>query len=394
MAGLVIDTKKCTLCGICAAQCPFSAMSLTDSTVEINAACKMCRLCIKNCPQHAISEEQQIEPEIDKSLWHDILVYVEHQEGKIHPVTIELIGEALKLASVIHQKVVCLMVGEHIEQAAQQVLDYGVEAVDVYDHPQLHYFRADVYSEVFEDCIRRRKPTVVLVGATVSGRSLAPRTAVRFRTGLTADCTKLEMRENTDLVQIRPAFGGNIMAQILNTNHRPQFATVRYKVMEMAKKQPRQGEVVLCDTSHLQLTSSIKILEVLQKEEEINISDAEILVVVGRGIKEEKTIVLIEKLAHLLKAQMACTRPIVEAGRYSVQSQIGLSGRTVKPKLILTFGVSGAIQFTAGMKNSETIIAINSDQDAPIFELAHVAVIADATEVVETMLKELEGVTA
>ena len=392
MSGLVIDPKKCTRCGLCITQCPFNAMAMVDGQVQINAACKMCRMCLRNCPSQAISEQVDApQPQIDKSQWHYILVYVEHSYGRIHPVTLELIGKAHELARVIGQQVNCLMIGDHIEQAADSLLDYGVANVYLYEDERLKYFRADNYTEVFEDCIQRSHPAVVLVGATVSGRSLAPRTAARFRTGLTADCTVLEMRENTDLVQIRPAFGGNIMAQILNTNHRPQFATVRYKVMDPAVKQARIGKVVSCPIDPAKLDSKIEWLKIENKEQEVSISDAEVLVAVGRGVKDEKTLALIEALAQKLHAQMACSRPVVESGRYDVRRQIGLSGRTVKPKLILTFGISGAIQFTAGMKGAEKIIAVNTDPQAPIFDLAHVAVVGDAGQIAENMLKEMEG---
>lgn len=386
--------KNVRAAGLCITQCPFNAMAMVDGQVQINAACKMCRMCLRNCPSQAISEQVDApQPQIDKSQWHDILVYVEHSDGRIHPVTLELIGKAHELARVIGQQVNCLMIGDHIEQAADSLLDYGVANVYLYEDARLQYFRADNYTEVFEDCIQRSHPAVVLVGATVSGRSLAPRTAARFRTGLTADCTVLEMRENTDLVQIRPAFGGNIMAQILNTNHRPQFATVRYKVMDPAVKQARIGKVVSCPIDPAKLNSKIEWLKIENKEQEVSISDAEVLVAVGRGVKDEKTLALIETLAQKLHAQMACSRPVVENGRYDVRRQIGLSGRTVKPKLILTFGISGAIQFTAGMKGAEKIIAVNTDPQAPIFDLAHVAVVGDAGQIAENMLKEMEGET-
>lgn len=391
MAGIIIDEKKCVLCGLCVRQCPFQAMQIINGKVEINAACKMCRLCLKNCPKQAISEQKDEKKEVlDKSEWKDILVYVEHTDGKIHPVTIELIGKALELAHVINQKVRCLMIGSDIGPAAESLLDYGVSSIEVYDDPSLRYFRVDNYAEVFEDCINHLKPTVVLVGATVSGRSLAPRVAARFKTGLTADCTVLEMRENTDLVQIRPAFGGNIMAQILNKDHRPQFATVRYKVMDPAKKQARAGEIHHCAVKEEQLKSKIEILKIEPKIQQKSISDADVLIAVGRGVKDEKTIQLLEKLAHLLHGEIACSRPLVESGKFNVNRQIGLSGRTVKPKLIITFGISGAIQFTAGMKGAEKIIAVNTDKNAPIFDLAHVAIVGDAAEFAQKLIDEME----
>ena len=390
--GISIDHGKCVLCKVCLSKCPFNALELKDGKIEVNAACKMCRICIRSCPEKAISEEVITnKTNIDKDSWRDILVYVEHDNKTIHPVTFELIGKAKELAEVIHQKVHCLMIGYQIKDLAEELLAYGVDEVDVYDDEKLAYFRSDIYKDVFVHCIDRRKPNTVLVGATVSGRSLAPRVAAYYKTGLTADCTILRMRTSTDLVQIRPAFGGNIMAQILNTDHRPQFATVRYKVMDKAAREIPHGKVNIIDTEKLALSSKIEILKVIDKPQIEGIEDAEVLITIGRGIKDEKTIGKIEKLAEMIGAEISCTRPLVESGRYSVYRQIGLSGRSVKPKLIITFGVSGAIQYTSGMKNSELIIAVNNDPNAAIFDIAHVAVVADAGEIVDRLLKKLGG---
>ena len=393
MTGLVFDAARCTHCGLCVRQCPFSALFMENDRLEVSAACRMCGVCVRSCPQQAIRMEKADQPMLDKRQWRDILVYVEHDEGKIHPVTLELIGKAHELASVVGQHVRCLMIGDQIEQAADTLLDYGAAEVLVAQDPQLRYFRSDNYTEVFAEAIRMRRPAVVLVGATVSGRSLAPRVAARFRTGLTADCTVLQMRENTDLVQIRPAFGGNIMAQILNTHHRPQFATVRYKVMDPAHRRPRTGQVVRMTLNETMLKSRIQLLKTEPHPQQTSIADAEVLVAVGRGIRDEKTLQQIQLLAGKLGAQLACSRPLVESGRFPVYRQIGLSGRTVKPKLILTLGISGAIQFTAGMNQAEKIIAVNTDPQAPIFDLAHVAVFGDAARITEQMLKEMEEIS-
>ena len=242
MATLVLHHEKCTLCGNCVENCPFGAMEIKDGKVQINASCRMCRLCVKNCPCEAITlEEDQEQPQVDKEQWKGVMVFVEQEASGIHPVAYELLGEAKKLASVISQPVYAVYIGdENADQQAKELLHYGADQVFVYAHPQLKEFRADVYVNILEDCIKQVRPGSVLVGATSLGRSLAPRCATRFRTGLTADCTKLEMKENTDLVQIRPAFGGNIMAQIITTHSRPQFATVRYKVMDAASRTPEE----------------------------------------------------------------------------------------------------------------------------------------------------------
>lgn len=392
MSGIVIDHSICTKCEICIGVCPFGALEMKNGQIEVNAACRVCKICIEQCPVRAISLQEDEVTEVDKDAYQNILVYVEHVKGKIHPVTIELIGKALEMAAVVKQKVNCIFIGSDILQEAEELLAYGVNNVYVYDKPELEYFRVDNYANMFEDCIEESRPACVLVGATTTGRSLAPRVATRFRTGLTADCTILEMRENTDLVQIRPAFGGNIMAQILTTSHRPQFATVRYKVMDPAVKVDKPcGAVVSCKIEPQRLESKIKIHNVEEKKTEVDISNADIIIVAGNGVKDERGYLLCAELAEALGGTIAVTRPLVEKNYASYLYQIGLSGRTVKPKLIVCCGVSGAIQFTAGMNNSDVIIAINSDPEAAIFNVAHYALVGDLYEVIPQLLEEMKG---
>lgn len=392
MAGIVIDKSKCTLCEACVQVCPFKALSIENGVVEVNANCKMCRICVKQCPFSAISIEEEKKIAVDKSLYSGILVYVEHLRGKIHPVTYELIGKARELVSVVNQEVYCVFIGKDVHQSASELLQYGVKQVFVYEDEQLEFFKVDTYANVFYDCIQKLHPQTVLVGATTTGRSLAPRVATRLRTGLTADCTVLQMRENTDLVQIRPAFGGNIMAQILTTNNRPQFATVRYKVMNHAKKvEYPTGEVVSCAIDPSLLKSKIDIIEVHKNQEEIDIAQADILVVAGNGVKDEKGFELVKSLAKELGGMVAVTRPLVEKNFASYLYQIGLSGRTVKPKLIITCGVSGAIQFVAGMNSSEVIVAIDSNPEATIFKTAHYAIVGDLYEILPSLIEQIKG---
>ncbi|MBO4733495.1 MAG: electron transfer flavoprotein subunit alpha/FixB family protein, partial [Clostridia bacterium] len=206
----------------------------------------------------------------------------------------------------------------------------------------------------------------------------------------TADCTMLEMKENTDLVQIRPAFGGNIMAQIITPNTRPQFCTVRYKIFSAPGWCEPNGEVINMPVTDKMLSGDTEVLKTVNKPEEIDISDAEIIVAVGRGIKSKDDLALAEKLANKLGAQLACTRPLIEAGWFDAKRQIGLSGRTVKPKLIITLGVSGSVQFAAGMQNSDKIIAVNSDKSAPIFKIAHYGFVGDLYEIVPKLLEKIE----
>ncbi|MCB8816167.1 electron transfer flavoprotein subunit alpha/FixB family protein [Desulfosporosinus shakirovi] len=372
--------------------CPFGALEHKNGTLEITAGCKMCKLCVKKGPQGVMEFIEDAATTVDKDSWKGIGVYVDHVEGEIHPVTLELIGKAKELASVVNFPVYCVFIGYNIKDKAQELLHYGVDEVFVYDYEELKHFRIEPYTAAFEDFIQRIKPSSLLVGATTIGRSLAPRVAARFRTGLTADCTTLEMKENTDLVQIRPAFGGNIMAQIICPNTRPQMATVRYKVMNAPEKQCEpNGKIALCQLDPQQLVSSINVLKVTHKQIEENISDAEVIIAVGRALKSEKDMAMIVELAQLLGAQIAGTRPLVEAGWINAKQQIGLSGRTVKPKLIITLGISGAVQFTAGMNSSEQIFAINIDPLASIFNIAHYGIIGDLYEVVPQLIEDIKG---
>jgi electron transfer flavoprotein alpha subunit len=391
MVRLVIDEGRCDGCGMCVARCPFGALTMEAGRVTLNAACKLCKICIKQCPAGAIILEETAAAGVDKSAWRGILVYVEHLDGVIHPVTLELIGKARELAGRINHPVYALWIGADIGKRAANLLKYGVDRVLVYDDEALRYFKADTYTNIFEDGIRELKPTAVLVGATSVGRSLAPRVAARFRTGLTADCTQLELKPETDLVQIRPAFGGNIMARIVTTRTRPQFATVRYKVMEPAVCVDRPaGAVIRGEIRPDRLESRIRVVEVVAKEKQENISDAEVLVVAGRGVKNGADLALLEELAGQLGGQMACTRPLVEAGWLSYTRQIGLSGRTVKPKLIITCGVSGAVQFTACMNGSEQIFAINQDRTAPIFKVAHYGIVGDLYQILPRLIATIK----
>lgn len=371
--------------------CPFSAIEAKDGKIEVNAGCKMCKICVKKGPAGVMEFIEEETPQIDKSLWKGVAVYVDHVEGDIHPVTYELIGKAKQLAAKINHPVYAVFLGHNIKDKAQEILHYGVDEVFVYDYEELKHFTIEPYTAAMEDFVSNVMPSALLVGATTVGRSLAPRVAARFRTGLTADCTILDMKENTDLVQIRPAFGGNIMAQILNPNNRPQLATVRYKVMDAPERTAEvSGKITVVNMDKSKLTSNINVIRVTKKVVEASISDAEIIVAAGRGVKSEKDLAMINELADLLGAQVATTRPLIEAGWADAKKQIGLSGRTVKPKLIITCGISGAVQFAAGMNNSECIVAINNDPKASIFNVAHYGIVGDIYEIIPELIKNIK----
>ena len=372
--------------------CPFGAISYENNTLDISSACKMCKMCVRK-GQGLVDFVEEVK-EIDKSLWKGICVYADCTGGNIHRVTFELCGKAKELAAVTGHPVYALVIGHNVVSCAETLRHYGVDKVFVYDHPQFADFRIEPYTAAFCDFIEKEQPSSILVGATNLGRQLAPRVAARCRTGLTADCTVLEMKENTDLVQIRPAFGGNIMAQIVTPNTRPQFCTARYKVFTEPKPSAEaSGEIVTMEVTDAMLLSAIEVLDSRDKPKDIDIAEAEVIVAVGRGASSEAMRQQAKELADLLGGVVACTRPLVEGNVYDAKHQIGLSGRTVKPKLIITLGISGAVQFAAGMKSSDCIVAINTDPNAPIFDVAHYCVVGDVNEIVPKLIDRIKGVS-
>ena len=377
--------------------CPFSAITYQDGKLAIGADCTMCGLCHRNGPEGAVTleddEEKNFHPAdervraANKDEWRGVAVFAECRSGVVHPVTMELIGKARELAGVTGHPVYALLICGRGNGAVDRLLRSGVDALYVYEDAAFDEFLIEPYANAFSDFIEKAKPSSVLVGATNIGRSLAPRVAARFRTGVTADCTMLEMRENTDLVQIRPAFGGNIMARIITPRHRPQFCTVRYKIF--SAREPEKHARASLKRMALpaeKLISSVQILSVEEKPAQIDISDAKIIVAAGRGFKKKEDLSMAEELASVLGAQLACTRPLIECGWFDPRRQIGLSGRTVGADLIITAGISGSVQFAAGMRGCKCIIAINEDPGAPIFNIAHYAAVGDLYEVLPKLI--------
>lgn len=369
--------------------CPFGAIEYTNE-LSINSGCKMCKLCVKKGPAGCIEYvEDAIVNQIDKSLWRGVAVFIEHDGNSIHPVSFELIGKAKELADVIKHPVYAVLMTDDVNKFKDEILSYGVDKLYAYEHQELNHFNVEKYTLCMENFINKIKPTVVLYGGTSTGRSFAPRVAARFRTGLTADCTILGMKENTDLIQNRPAFGGNVMASIVCPNTRPQMATVRYKIFKMPNKVTPHGELVKMDIDFA-LKSNMSLLEIKNKDQAVDISEADVLVAVGRCFKTKEDLDMAQELATLLGGQLAVTRPLVEAGLTDAKKQIGLSGRTVAPKLLITLGVSGAVQFTAGMTGAQTVFAINTDKSAPIFDVAHYGIVGDAFAILPQLIKSIK----
>ena len=370
--------------------CPFKAISYQNGKLDVNAGCKLCKMCVRNGPAGVMTFAEDEVKIINKDDYRGVSVYVDSDHGNIHKVSFELIGKAKELAKVINHPVIALLIGYDTGKDVEEILAYGVDKVYVYDDEKLKDFDIERYTNCFADFINNVKPSSILVGATNVGRSLAPRVAARFHTGLTADCTKLEMKENSDLVQIRPAFGGNIMAQIINSNNRPQFATVRYKIFSAPVKEEPHGEVIKVEIKPEWLESHTEIIEIKRKPKELDISEADVIVAVGRGLKSTDDMAMVKELADLLGGVIACSRPMVESGMFDGKHQIGLSGKTVKPKLLITLGISGAIQFVAGMKGSDCIISINSDPNAQIFDVCNYGIVGDMYKIVPELIKKIK----
>ena len=361
--------------------CPFNAFDYIDSDLSINAGCKMCKICVKKGPAGICELIEDKKVLIDKTEYKGITVYVEQRNNIAHRVSWELIGKAKELALKTNEPVYAVVIGNDVSHIVEEALEFGVDKVFVYEDDAYEEFNVEIYANVMDDFYHKHKINIILFGGTTQGRSFAPRVAARLKTGLTADCTMLDITDEGDLLQIRPAFGGNIMAKINTPNHRPQLATIRFKMFNEPSLVKPFGEVVKEDSSNISKKTTIKILESYEKPQVNDISDADIIIALGRAFKKKKDLELIEPLRKRLNAEIAVTRPLIENGWFDARKQIGLSGRTVKPKLIINLGISGAVQYIEGMKESELIISINSDKNNKLFEMSHYSIHGDIFEV-------------
>ena len=337
---------------------------------------------------------------MDKKDYKNVFVFAEQREGVIQSVAFELLGKARDLAEVLGEKVVALLLGYGIKDQAQRLIEYGADEVIVVDTPELKDYLSEQYSQVMDQIINERKPNIVLYGATTIGRDLAPRLASRLKAGLTADCTKLEVKPNNDneleLHSTRPAFGGNLMATIVCPNTRPQMSTVRPGVMQKIQPQVgRQGVVTEFTPKFNTAKFKVKLVETIKADKEMaDIAEAKILVSGGRGAKNKEGFDKLQALADVLGGQVASSRAMVDNGVMPHEAQVGQTGKTVRPGLYMACGISGAIQHLAGMEESDFIIAINKDKFAPIFSVADLGIVGDLHKIVpmltERLKKEME----
>ncbi|ENY8428040.1 electron transfer flavoprotein subunit alpha/FixB family protein [Clostridioides difficile] len=324
--------------------------------------------------------------------YNGVWVIGEQREGKINPVTIELIGEGRKLADQLGKELAVVIAGYEVEKEVKELLHYSVDKVYYINDPLLKDFTTDGYAISIANLIERKKPEVVLVGATSIGRDIAPRIAGKVGTGLTADCTKLEI-DSTDnkLLQTRPAFGGNLMATIVCPKNRPQMSTVRPGVM--AKAVRNESETGILEVVTTELTEKMirtRLVEILpQEKKSVNLTDARIIVSGGRGLKRAEGFELIKELADKLGAEIGASRAAVDSGWIEHSHQVGQTGTTVRPELYIACGISGAIQHLAGMSDSKYIVAINKDAKAPIFSICDYGIVGDLYEIIPEMIESL-----
>ncbi|BBE29880.1 electron transfer flavoprotein subunit alpha [Tepiditoga spiralis] len=329
--------------------------------------------------------------EITIKEYKDVWVFAEQRDNKLMPVVYELLGEGKKISEKMNSNLCAVLVGDNVEFLCDELIKYGAKKVYLIEDVLLKNYTTDGYSRVISNLINEKKPEVFLIGATHIGRDLAPRISAKIDTGLTADCTILEVDEDKKLLQTRPAFGGNIMATIICPKHRPQMATVRPGVMKKAEiNNENNGEIIKINANICCKDIRTEVLKVIkQKSTTLDITEAEIVVAGGRGLGKPEGFKLIEKLAEKLNGVVGASRAVVDSEWIDSSHQVGQTGKTVRPKIYIACGISGAIQHIAGMKDSECIIAINKDKYAPIFKVADYGIVGDLYEVIPELIKEL-----
>jgi len=391
---LKIDKELCIGCGICEDQCAFAALEVVDGVAVAGENCTLCGACVEVCEPQAITLEIQGDNlKTDLDSWSGVWVFCEFRKAVLAPVSLELLGIGRKLADSRGVSLGAVIIGSDVGSTADELIGYGADTVYKVDHPDLELFTEDRYGKILTRLINEHRPEIVLAGATAIGRSFIPGVATTLDAGLTADCTGLEVRrEDGALLQTRPAFGGNIMATIECPRSRPQMATVRPKVMKaMEFDESRQGEVVEVSPLDAELESRVNVLaSVVAGQGNVNIQESDILISGGRGLENEKGFELIRKLADVLDADVAASRAVVDAGWIPYPHQVGQTGKTVAPKLYIACGISGAVQHVAGMQSAEAIVAINRDENAPIFNVADFGIVGDLNEIIPKLIAKLE----
>jgi len=387
-----IFSERCIGCKLCERACLFGGITVSGKTPMLTDQCTGCGVCITVCPKQALAaaEHKEVLQHSNLDAYRGILIIAEQREGVLHTVSCELTAAARQLADQRGTQVSAALLGQGISGLAERLVAHGADTVYIADAPFLQRYRTLPYSRILSSLIAELRPEIVLCGATTIGRDLAPRLANHFRTGLTADCTGLAIDRDGTLLQTRPAFGGNIMATITTPRHRPQMATVRPGVLQPQPVRSGSGVIVPLTVTEEPSDDAVQILKTMPKDKPaVSLEQAQVIVAGGRGLGDGKNFTLLQELAQVLNAEIGASRGAVDLGWIGHEHQVGQTGKTVRPKIYIACGISGAVQHLAGMQASDIIIAINNDPYAPIFQTAHFGLVGDVHVIVPELIHQL-----
>jgi len=391
--GIQIDLEKCVGCGNCVPVCPFGLLEIVDDKVQLKEGCTFCGACQEACAYEAIIIEAVPEVEAVSDSHRGIWVFAEQRDGELKGVAYELLAKGRELADALQTDLSAVCFGHGVDEV-NRLVAHGADKVYLVDSPDLANNQEDLYTRQLIELIQQHKPEIVLAGATSLGRAFIPRVAAILKTGLTADCTGLDIdTEKRLLLQTRPTFGGNIMATIICQAKRPQMSTVRPRVFKKnTSDENRKGQIIKVDFNREGITARTKLLNFVEDlTETVKIEEADVIVSGGRGLGKAENFEIIRELASAMGAAVGASRAVVDEGWIPYSHQVGQTGKTVCPKLYIACGISGAVQHLAGMQTSDVIVAINDDPNAPIFEVATYGIVGDLFKVVPMLTAKLKG---